>query len=940
MKISRNRVRSYILMITSMLFIISCGGGNNSSTSSNMINGSAMVNGSESLFNKPLNSNDSGNQWAFMSGYKLVDQYGVYGNQGVVGGLPGTRTWSIAQTDSSGKMWLFGGNGYASSGAQGLLNDLWSYDTNSQVWTWVSGMNVTNSSGVYDGGSSDYPGARYAMVSWMDGNDKLWVFGGNGYDKKGQRGYLNDLWQYDNKSKLWTWIGGSKTISQAGVYGSLGQADAKNIPGSREGAVSWLGIDGKLWLFGGYGLVTNSSGVIVQGVLNDLWQYDPNSKLWTWVSGSTTINAHGNYGSKGIAAATNIPGGRFNATSWVDKTGNLWLFGGNGYITSGNEGLLNDLWKYDISIKQWIWVGGTNLLNQSSIYGIQGVSSSNNIPGGRAYTMSLMESSGIVLLFGGSGFATNGQAGYLNDIWQYDSINNQWAWIGGSTNVNQSGVDNTQGSFSSTNLPGGRSTIGWVDKKNNHLWLFGGYGFDINGDIGVTGDLWQYIPPTDTSSDGGTWTWISGSNTYNQYGKYGTKYAPSPDNIPGSRNNGISVMDKTNNRLLLFGGYGYGSSSQGLLSDLWQYDLSTKEWTWIWGSNGVNSTVSYGTKGSPGGNPGARHRMGGWIDKFGRLWILGGDTYDASTASTSNDRNDLWQYDPSSGMWTWMSGSNYTYQVGTYGTKGVPSTKNTPGAKRWSVSWMDKDDNLWSFGGEGEYSTTYGCWNDLWRYNYNTNEWTWISGASTMSQSGIYGTKGVPGENNVPGARREAVGWIDSSNNLWLFGGLSSSYNTTSMFGDLWRYNIATNQWTWMSGSQSIGTQYGSYGNLGIPDAANLPGMRYGAISWTDNSNNLWLFGGYGCAPSYTCGYLNDLWKYDITNGLWTWMGGADTINQYGIYGGLGIANANNTPGGRDYSIAWVDNSGDFWLFGGYGYPSYNVVGYLNDLWKYVPPAS
>ena len=68
-------------------------------------------------------------------------------------------------------------------------------------------------------------------------------------------------------------------------------------------------------------------------------------------------------------------------------------------------------------------------------------------------------------------------------------------------------------------------------------------------------------------------------------------------------------------------------------------------------------------------------------------------------------------------------------------------------------------------------------------------------------------------------------------------------------------------EWAWMGGSNTT-SQRGVYGTKGVPDAANVPGARLDSISWTDNTGNLWLFGGYGCGSS-TFGYLNDLWRYD-----------------------------------------------------------------------------
>jgi hypothetical protein len=79
--------------------------------------------------------------------------------------------------------------------------------------------------------------------------------------------------------------------------------------------------------------------------LDDLWEFNLANKTWTWVSGSSTGNASGVYGVQGVAAATDIPGGRSNSASWIDSSGNLWLFGGIG--TAGvYSGYFNDLWLY------------------------------------------------------------------------------------------------------------------------------------------------------------------------------------------------------------------------------------------------------------------------------------------------------------------------------------------------------------------------------------------------------------------------------------------------------------------------------------------------------------------------------------------------------------------------------------------------------------------
>jgi hypothetical protein len=138
--------------------------------------------------------------------------------------------------------------------------------------------------------------------------------------------------------------------------------------------------------------------------------------------------------------------------------------------------------------------------------------------------------------------------------------------------------------------------------------------------------------------------------------------------------------------------------------------------------------------------------------------------------------------------------------------------------------------------------------------------------------------------------------------------------------------------WTWVSGSDGT-NQYGVYGTKGTPDPANNPGGRYGSVSWTDASGNLWLFGGYGYAASGSVDHLNDLWRWDGTN--WTWISGSDGTNQNGIYGKKGTPDPANVPGARNIAVSWTDSSFNFWLFGGYGYDASGGQGYPNDLWRW-----
>jgi hypothetical protein len=93
--------------------------------------------------------------------------------------------------------------------------------------------------------------------------------------------------------------------------------------------------------------------------------------------------------------------------------------------------------------------------------------------------------------------------------------------------------------------------------------------------------------------------------------------------------------------------------------------------------------------------------------------------------------------------------------------------------------------------------------------------WTWMGGSSTVpgsneGQPGVYGTMGTPAAANIPGGRGASAVWIDHSGNTWLFGGYGADANGASSYlNDLWKLNPTTNEWTWMSGSTTIGADGG-----------------------------------------------------------------------------------------------------------------------------------
>lgn len=62
--------------------------------------------------------------------------------------------------------------------------------------------------------------------------------------------------------------------------------------------------------------------------------------------------------------------------------------------------------------------------------------------------------------------------------------------------------------------------------------------------------------------------------------------------------------------------------------------------------------------------------------------------------------------------------------------------------------------------------------NDVWSYNINTQEWTWVSGDPNGNNEGFYGEKLVSSSDNLPPSRSGSISWYDDKNKiLYLYGG-------------------------------------------------------------------------------------------------------------------------------------------------------------------------
>ncbi|MCE3269513.1 MAG: hypothetical protein K0R49_1767, partial [Burkholderiales bacterium] len=440
-----------------------------------------------------------------------------------------------------------------------------------------------------------------------------------------------------------------------------------------------------------------------------------------------------------------------------------------------------------------------------------------------------------------------------------------------------------------------------------------------------------------------TWKWKSGSDTPGVIGTI--------EKGPGGRFSGATWTDKNGN-FLLFG----GGTKSGSLRDLWMWNKDAQAWQFL-GKKGQNpaETFVYGiypAKYGDVGEPGSRVAAMTWRDNNGEFWMFGGVGLAAREAGSfsSGNLNDLWKlsFTGTEWEWKWMGGAFRSDMVSNYGERGLESATNMPGSRRYGASWTDQNGDLWMFGGENTNGADLVYHNDLWRYSIARKSWTWIKGSKLPNQTGRVDLN--PDDSN-PGARSQAVTWVDAHGDLWLFGGYSwdaSTANSNRYYSDLWKFNVKAQRWTLVKGTvDSAGNvqvnERGVYGSMGIGTNQTTPGSRYNSVSWIDEDGNLWLHGGQGASSSKGIIYeLNDLWKFNPSDSKWTWMGGsaipdnqAFKANAAGIYYGDAWK---LRPGSREGSHSWADNKGNLWMFGGSGYGktvTTDAFGSLNDLWVY-----
>lgn len=418
-----------------------------------------------------------------------------------------------------------------------------------------------------------------------------------------------------------------------------------------------------------------------------------------------------------------------------------------------------------------------------------------------------------------------------------------WTWVHGPAGTNVAPVFGTKGVPGvNNNPPALYEAATWADKQG-YFWIYGG--LDSSGN--EHSDLWKYDPNADT------WTWINGQGLTDNIPVYGTMGVPSVSGNPGARAWGVTTWTDAHNNLWLFG----GTLQAGAYGDLWKYDITADEWTWMSGSNIIGSAGVYGTQGiaASGNMPGSRWECtSSWVDDAGNLWLFGG------LLQAGGVMNDLWTYNISTNLWTWINGSQTIGSPGSYGAMGVAAGTNQPPSRMSYTNWKDMAGNFYIFGGATSNEDTY---SDVWKYDPVHNLWTWVAGENYTGTTGRYGSYCTTNGATGPASRfenRTAQITGCSGSAAFSFGGFNN--NNAATLNDLWMFDMQHDQWTWVSGTNTL-NDAGNYGAKGVPAAGNRPPSRAGQSMWMQNNGTLWLFGGWGpLGGSLGSAYLSDMWKF------------------------------------------------------------------------------
>jgi hypothetical protein len=138
---------------------------------------------------------------------------------------------------------------------------------------------------------------------------------------------------------------------------------------------------------------------------------------------------------------------------------------------------------------------------------------------------------------------------------------------------------------------------------------------------------------------------------------------------------------------------------------------------------------------------------------------------------------------------------------------------------------------------------------------------------------------------------------------IFVFGG---HLVTDQLLNDMWMFSSTEHRWLSIRSNATV--MPASWGVQGVAALSNWPEPRHIPVTWSAG-NKLYMMGG---------SMWSDLWSFDTTTLMWTWLGGSQLPNDYRgpVYGPRGQPTAQAHPGWRDGPINWPLTDG-LLIYGG-----------------------
>jgi hypothetical protein len=161
---------------------------------------------------------------------------------------------------------------------------------------------------------------------------------------------------------------------------------------------------------------------------------------------------------------------------------------------------------------------------------------------------------------------------------------------------------------------------------------------------------------------------------------------------------------------VLFPLEGYVWSNIVIVIDLWQYNMTSGEFTMV-KTNGHTYYIGSATRGVGTPDTFLDYRRGFGLvyhSKLNSLFVFGGER--------GGNRNDVWRFNFSTNLWIWVAGNRTVNEEGRYEVLGQESPLNYPAPRQGhSMVYDPKTTLIYTFGGKGGTSNQY--LNDLWAFN-------------------------------------------------------------------------------------------------------------------------------------------------------------------------------------------------------------------------------